>query len=186
MDVQGNTSGSAVFTLTSNGSTIASHGVLALDSQPVTGAGYAEIDSSGSNVWLKNNGTFETLDATDQPDYIGVNLTNDGTVSIAGSIHPENTDVAILNNDSFTVASTGNLFDQGTGTSFDQMAGTLVNSGSLVLSGAKFTQSGGAESGNQVQLTQFPPCPTAPEPAVSSPPGPTACAAPSRQVRASP
>ena len=155
VDVQGNTSGSAVFTLTSNGSTIASHGVLALDSQSVTGAGYTEIDSSGSNVWLKNNGTFETLDATDQPDYIGVNLTNDGTVSIAGASTQENTDVAILNNDSFTVASTGNLFDQGTGTSFDQMAGTLVNSGSLVLSGAKFTQSGGAESGNQVQLTQF-------------------------------
>jgi hypothetical protein len=157
VDVQGNTSSSGLFTLTSNGSTIATHGVLALDSQSATGAGYAQIDSSGTNVSLKNSGTFETLGATVQADYIGVNLTNDGTVSIAGASTQENTDVAIVNNDTFTVASTGSLSesDQGTGTSFDQMAGTLVNSGSLVLSGAKFTQSGGTESGNPVQLTQF-------------------------------
>jgi hypothetical protein len=156
VDVQGNTSGSALFTLMSNGSTIATHGVLALDSQSVTGAGYAQIDSSsGSSVSLKNSGTFETLDATVQPDYIGVDLTNDGTVSIAGASTQEDTDVAIVNNDTFTVASTGNVLDQGTGTSFAQKAGTLVNDGTLVLIGATFTQSGGTESGNPVQLTQF-------------------------------
>jgi hypothetical protein len=155
VDVQGGTSGSSLLTLTSNGSTVGTHGVLALDSQSATGSGYAEIDSRGSNVWLKNSGTFETLDATVQPDYIGVNLTNDGNVSIAGASTQENTDVAIVNNGSFTIASTGNLLDQGTGTSFAQTAGTLVNSGSLVLNGATFTQSGGADSGNQVQLTQF-------------------------------
>ena len=157
MDVQGNTSSSGLFTLTSNGSTIATHGVLALDSRSATGAGYAQIDSSGSNVSLKNSGTFETLDATVQADYIGVNLTNDGTVSIAGASTQENTDVAIVNNDTFTVASTGNLTEsnQGTGTSFAQKAGTLVNNGTLVLIGATFNQSGGTDSGNPVQLTQF-------------------------------
>ena len=155
VDVQGDTSGSSLLTLTSNGSTVGTHGVLALDSQPASGSGYAEINSRGSNVWLKNSGTFETLDATVEPDYIGVNLTNDGNVSIAGASTQENTDVAIVNNRSFTIASTGNLLDQGTGTSFAQRAGTLVNSGSLVLDGARFTQSGGAESGNQVQLTQM-------------------------------
>jgi hypothetical protein len=155
VDVQGNTSGSSLLTLTSNGNTIGRHGILALDSQSANGSGYAQIDSLGSNVWLRNRGTFETLDATVQPDYIGVNLTNDGKVNIAGASTQERADVAIVNNDSFTVASTGNLVDQGAGTSFAQAAGTLVNSGSLVLNGARFTQSGGTESGNQVQLTQL-------------------------------
>jgi hypothetical protein len=155
VDVQGNTSGSSLLTLTSNGNTIGRHGILALDSQSANGSGYAQIDSLGSNVWLRNRGTFETLDATVQPDYIGVNLTNDGKVNIAGASTQERADVAIVNNDSFTVASTGNLVDQGAGTSFAQAAGTLVNSGSLVLNGARFTQSGGTESGNPVQLTQF-------------------------------
>ena len=158
LTVVGNAAGSAILDLTANGSTITSHGLFSLDSQSVTGASYAEVEGgSNPNVSLKNSGTFETLGATIEPDYIGVDLTNDGTVSIAGASTEENTYATVVNEGSFTVTSSGNLTESNSGsdTSFTQQSGTLVNDGKMVFVGATFTQSGGTESGNPVQLTQF-------------------------------
>ena len=141
-----------------NGSTITSHGLFSLDSQSVNGAGYAEVEGgSNPDVSLKNSGTFETLGGTIEPDYIGVDLTNDGTVSIAGASTEENTYATVVNEGAFTVTSSGNLTESNSGsdTSFTQQSGTLVNDGKMVFVGATFTESGGTESGNPVQLTQF-------------------------------
>ncbi len=158
LDVQGTASGTASnLTLsTSTGSDVALGGVLELDSQQGAGAGTAEL-GGGSGVTLVNDGTFETLDATNNSDQIAVNLTNDsgGKVSIAGAstdVNGQNAAMTITNSGSFTVTSAGDL-SLNEGSNFTDKAGTLVNDGTMTVSGT-FTQSGGVESANAVQFQE--------------------------------
>lgn len=159
LKVQGNASSSAVLSLSASGSKINSKGVFALDAEAVADAGYAEVSSgSDPDVSLSNHGTFETLAAPNpsSPDYVGVDLTNTkkGTVSIGGANTEVDGSASVDNSGHFTITSKGQ-FLVNTNSSFTQSRGTLVNDGTMVESGAIFTQSGGTDSGNPVELTQF-------------------------------
>ena len=136
---------------TATGSDIQAHGVLELDS-PASG-GYAEL-TGGSGITLVNDGTFETLDATSQPDYIEANLTNDsgGTVTISGAMTHQDQGTTTVNNGAVTVTAAGDLAVS-SGSAFTDSAGTLVDSGAMSLNDSTFTQSGGAESGGTVALS---------------------------------
>jgi hypothetical protein len=160
LTVEGNASSLSVLHLsTLTGSDIKRHGVFALDSQDVSGAGYAEVSNDGTTgVTLTNDGTFETLDASVSDDYIDANLTNDsgGDVSIAGANTVEGNSATITNNGTFSITTAGNLSAGGAGTtSFTNSGGTLDNKGTLSVNDVIFTQSGGKLSGNAVMMSDF-------------------------------
>jgi len=149
LDVSGAGTQSTLSLSTATGSDIAGHGVLEIDN----GTGNA-ILAGGSTVTLANDGSFETLGTTGANDFLRVNLTNDsgGTVDVAGASTLQDSGTTTTNNGSFTVAS-GDSLDLSSSSNFTDSGGTLANKGSLDLSGGTFTQSGGTESGNAVQLS---------------------------------
>jgi hypothetical protein len=148
--VQGAPSVNTTLTLSAAaGSDIETHGVLELDTP--ANDGYAALEG-GSGVTLTNNGTFKTLDATTNTDYIEANLVNNGTVSIAGASTHQDEGTTTTNNGTFTVTSAGDLA-LSAASSFTNSGGTLADSGTVTLNNSTFTQSGGVESGNTVALS---------------------------------
>ena len=127
---------------------VTNDGTFVLDSQ--ASGGYADVNGSP----LTNNGSFETVGATSQPDYIEANLTNDSgaVVTISGATTRQDEATTTVNNGSFTVEAAGALLLTGAA-AFTDSGGTLVDTGTMTVSGSTFTQSGGVESGGTVALS---------------------------------
>lgn len=127
---------------------VTNDGTFALDSQ--ANGGYADVNGSP----LTNNGTFETVGATTGIDYIEANLTNtsSGTVSIGGASTSQDQGTTTTNNGSWTVTSAAGLSLTGSSV-FTNSAGTVTDTGSISISSSTWNQSGGAESGNAVAVS---------------------------------
>jgi fibronectin-binding autotransporter adhesin len=152
----GNTTSNAEVTL---GSNITNNGTFELDSQTASGSGYAMLYQSSSDFTFTNSatGTFETLGATIEPDYLRADITNDsgGTFTIDGAETAEdggNGATTFTNDGTFSVGAGGGL-TVSSSSSFTQSAGTLANGGSIAVSSGTFTQSGGTDSGNAISIT---------------------------------
>jgi len=127
---------------------VTNNGSLVLDS---SNGNYALIEGTGT---LTNNASLKSAATAGGQRFLRVNLVNaaSGTVEIAepGTVDDEGFNET--NNGTFTVDAAGTFALSGGG-SFTSSAGTLTVNGSFSQSGATYTESGGAESGNPVLLT---------------------------------
>ncbi len=129
-------------------SAVSVDGTLALSP---TATGYAEV-SGGGTVTVKSGGTLSTSGSSNTA-YLDTPIVNQsgGAVTIGAATTEQNSDTLTTNSGSFTVSSGGGYSLSGS-SSFTSSAGTLTLTGSMLEDGGTFTQSGGTESGNPVQL----------------------------------
>jgi hypothetical protein len=138
---------------------VTNRGTLIVNAQSTSSD--AALDNNGTaGTTLTNDGTFETQGAAGDDVSIDVNLTNTahGTVTIGATTTNEDPYANFTNTGTFTVSSGGGLYETGGSqgsTTFALEGGTLSNQGTMVLNSASFSASGGVESGNPVQLTDF-------------------------------
>ncbi len=133
----------------SSATTVDSDGTLTVES----GAG-GDGDLTGSGgVTVASGGTL-TTEGTSNQVVIQTPVTNQsgGTVSIGSASTVQNNSTLTSNAGSFTVAGGASLALSG-GSDFTQSAGTLTVTGTLTEASGTFTQSGGALSGNPVDMT---------------------------------
>jgi len=135
-------------------STVSSSGNLALISS--SGGGASDLSGPGG-VTIDSGGALSTslLPGTSVPVYIETPLTNQagGTVTIGAPDSRIDNDTATANSGTFSVSGSGNLTVDGGG-AFVDSAGSLTLTGTMTDSGNTFTQSGGTESGNPVDLNE--------------------------------
>ena len=133
----------------SSATTVDSGGTLTVESGA---GGDGELTGSGG-VTVASGGTLTTEGASGQV-VIQTPVTNQsgGTVSIGSASTVQNNSTLTSNAGSFTVAGGGSLALSG-GSDFTQSAGTLTVTGTLTEASGTFTQSGGALSGNPVDMT---------------------------------
>ena len=136
-------------------SSVGSTGVLALN--PNSSGGYADISGAGG-VTVASGGALSTAftGTGDVPAYIETPLTNQagGTVTIGAPDTDQDSNTLTTNSGTFSVASGGNLAISGSG-SFTDAAGTLALTGTMTETNGTFTQSGGTESGNPVNVNDL-------------------------------
>jgi hypothetical protein len=156
VNVIGNsTDASASTDLASN---VINDGTFVLDSE--SSGDYAQLSSTNEVYSFTNNGTFDAIGSKKGTDHIATDLINNsgGAVSVAAAQTDENAYANVTNNGTFVVTSSGGLYETGgsqLSTTFTQSGGTLTDSGTILLNSASFDESGGAESGNAVTLTDF-------------------------------
>jgi hypothetical protein len=132
-------------------SSVGSTGVLALNSS--SSGGYSNISGAGG-VTVTSGGVLSTsLTGTSVPAYIETPVTNQagGTVTIGAPDTRQDSNTLTTNSGAFSVASSAKLSITG-GSSFTDAAGSLTLTGTMSETGGTFTQSGGTESGNPVDL----------------------------------
>jgi anti-anti-sigma regulatory factor len=133
-------------------STVGSTGVLALSSN--SAGGYADISGAGG-VTVNSGGVLSTsfTGTGDVPAYLETPVTNQagGTVTIGAPDSRQDSNTLTTNSGTFSVASSANLAITGS-SSFTDAAGTLTLTGTMSETNGTFTQSGGTESGNPVDL----------------------------------
>ncbi len=131
-------------------STVASTGVLAMNSST---SGYSDISGPSTSV-LDNSGSLTTTSPSGaDPVYIETPMTNQsgGTVTIGAPDTRQDDSTLTTNSGSFTVSSTGH-YGVTNGGFTDASGATLALTGTMLENSGTFTQSGGTESGNPVQL----------------------------------
>ncbi len=133
-------------------SQVSSNGLLNL---APTSTGYAMIDGGGT-LTVASGGTLTTTagGTGSSPAYIYTPVANQtgGTVTIGAASTQQADDTLTSNAGTFTVATGGNL-SLSSNSSFTQSAGTLTLNGPMTESSGTFTESGGAESGDPVALS---------------------------------
>ncbi len=131
------------------GATVTIDGTL--DLSP-SASGFAMVTGAGS-LTVKSGGNLATIAGSTNEAYLRVPITNQtgGTVTIGAPTTDQDTGTLTTSSGTFTVSSGAGYTLTG-GSSFKDSAGTLTVPGSMTENGGTFTQSGGAESGNPVQL----------------------------------
>ena len=135
-------------TTLSGGAPVTNDGTLVLDSP--SGSGYAQLQGEK----LVNDGTLRTQVEGASLDYLEVGLENAGAVEVkSGELHQDQaTTTTNEAKGTIKVEATGKLvLTSATGKLVNE--GTVTDEGSISITSATWTQSGGSETGNAVALS---------------------------------